>query len=293
MPGSTPPPLTFHDRVKHRYPTLSPAQTAVANYVLNDPEAAVFLTAEEVARAIKVSPSSVVRFALSLGYRGYAELQAELRSRVRATLRPAERLDQPLPNDSDIALRSLQQDADAIARLLSTMRTDQLHHAATLLLQSKAVYIKASRTSQPIGRFLALVLAHIRPQVTLLGTPDDTLTLQLTDLKADDLLVAISLPRYTRSTVSISEFFSSRQVPIIAISDSVRAPIARIATIFFEVPYASPSFFNSNVAALALINALLASATIRSSETTRARLEITEAISEAFGVHTSNTQRGP
>ena len=67
---------------------FSKRQRAVADYICEHPDMAAFMTAELLARAAGVSESTVVRFALELGFSGYPDMrravQQLLRSRIGA-----------------------------------------------------------------------------------------------------------------------------------------------------------------------------------------------------------------
>ena len=63
---------------------LSPAQRRVARFLVQHPERAIFLSAEELGEHSGVSQPSVTRFAVALGFASYTEMREELRAQVQA-----------------------------------------------------------------------------------------------------------------------------------------------------------------------------------------------------------------
>src|SRR5947207_4474200 len=82
----------LHARVSALPADLSEKQRRIAEYVLADPWKIAFSSAAEVGALLGVNAATVVRFAQSLGYRGFAELQDEVRSRLPRFVTAAEKL---------------------------------------------------------------------------------------------------------------------------------------------------------------------------------------------------------
>src|SRR5699024_3287357 len=80
---------------------------------------------------------------------------------------------------------------------------------------------------------------------------------QLYDLKDNDLVVGLSFARYTKATLDIVTHVKKREVPIIAITDSLLSPIMQLATISLIASSKMPSLLDSFVAPLSIINALI------------------------------------
>ena len=65
---------------------LSKSQRLLAEYITEHCDKAVFLTANRLGDAVGVSESTVVRFAVRLGYDGYPELQRAVQELIRNKL---------------------------------------------------------------------------------------------------------------------------------------------------------------------------------------------------------------
>ena len=66
-------------------------QQHVADFILKQPHDLAFLTTDSLSKALKVSKATIVRFAQSLGYQGFSELQNEVLDAVQSTIRAPDR----------------------------------------------------------------------------------------------------------------------------------------------------------------------------------------------------------
>ena len=65
-------------RINECFPKMSKGKKNIATYICDHYEQAVFMTAAELGKIVGMSESTVVRFAMSLGYEGYPEFQKAL-----------------------------------------------------------------------------------------------------------------------------------------------------------------------------------------------------------------------
>lgn len=76
----------FRENIRKHYEHLSRSYRRVADFILSDYRAAAFMTAAELANAVDVDTTTVVRFAQRLGYPGYPELIADIQEQVKVEL---------------------------------------------------------------------------------------------------------------------------------------------------------------------------------------------------------------
>ena len=72
---------------------MSKGQKLLATYITDNYDKAVFLTASKMGKIVGVSESTVVRFATSIGYKGYPEFQSALEELVRNKLNSVQRME--------------------------------------------------------------------------------------------------------------------------------------------------------------------------------------------------------
>ena len=73
--------------IESKMPEFSKGQKLIANYILKDYDKAAYMTASRLGATVGISESTVVRFAMELGFDGYPELQFALQSIIKNRLR--------------------------------------------------------------------------------------------------------------------------------------------------------------------------------------------------------------
>jgi DNA-binding MurR/RpiR family transcriptional regulator len=87
-----------------------------------------------------------------------------------------------------------------------------------------------------------------------------------------DVAIGITIPRYTRLTVEGLKYAKSQGCTTVAITDSSVSPLAEHADIALYTGTQVESFADSFVAPLSLANALLASISVETKDTSTNRL---------------------
>ncbi len=133
------------ERIDHVYPSLRPAEQAVARYVRSHLDEAAGLTVGQLAEVSRVSQPTVIRFARKLGFGGYRELRYVLRhpqEERSVTFDPLEGFDlNPWDNPDDVPGKAMTRAKTLIDELHSAMDGKALHKATTLLAQSRMIDI--------------------------------------------------------------------------------------------------------------------------------------------------------
>ncbi|MDR7468118.1 MAG: MurR/RpiR family transcriptional regulator [Armatimonadota bacterium] len=273
--------LDFFQRVRDRYADLSPSFRKVADYLLANYRDAAFLPASRVAMLVDVSESVVVRFAAALGYSGYPEMLRAMQRIVKSELAPARRLTRdesgaltrPL-DENDSLHRVIAQDIDNLNLTANDPVTrTAFEKAAQLLTETAVVYCLGLRGLGNLAGLLGFLLNLGGKRSHIITHGDATLFEQLYHIEAADVLVAFAFQRYTRRTVEALEFAKKRGARTVTITDSLASPAAQIADVALVAHVKSRSFFNSYVAAVSLINALVTSVVAQKFETAREALE--------------------
>ncbi len=264
------------ERVRQRASSFSDGQKAVADYILREYERAAFLTAARLGQRVGVSESTVVRFAMALGYAGYPEMQQILQDMVRNKLTTVDRLlgsVEGMEENESVLAKVMQQDIDNIRQTLQETVPEAFEEAVRLILGARRIYVTGLRSASSLAVFLTFCLNWVVGNAhALISGVEDWLE-QMGEIEAGDLLIAISFPRYTRKTVEIVDHARSRGARVLAITDSVMSPLARQATLVLPARSSIDSYVDSFTAPLSLINALLTAVAQQQKERTVASLD--------------------
>ncbi|MBP1628528.1 MAG: transcriptional regulator, partial [Holophagaceae bacterium] len=165
----------------------------------------------------------------------------------------------------------LQAPTQAAATLVEVARRDILNIERVVqavdeaLLESVVRHLKESRTrlvigdgvSALMGRHLAYLLINTGLSV-MEGSPADFAS-QVGVLEPQDLLIAISITPYTRETLDAAAYARKRKVPVLAFTDQLNSPLAKLATLSLPIPGENLLFSHSLAAFGALAHAIATS----------------------------------
>jgi len=247
-------------KINDKYKTLSKGQKKLATYIMDNYDKAVFLTATKLGKVVGVSESTVVRFAMNLGYKGYPEFQKSVEDLVRARLNSVEKMEVTYgrKSQSEILENVLSADAEKIKYTLKNIDVNAFELAVDTLIQAKKVYIIGIRSCAPIAGFLAFYLNMILDNVIQINTSSSTeIFEQMMHINQEDVIVGISFPRYSMRTLKALEFANNRNAKVITLTDNIHAPINLYSACNLVAKSDMVSIVDSLVAPLSVINALV------------------------------------
>ncbi|MCI9507290.1 MAG: MurR/RpiR family transcriptional regulator [Oscillospiraceae bacterium] len=242
---------------------FSKGQKRIAGYILSDYDKAAFMTAGKLGALVHVSESTVVRFAAMLGYSGYPAMQKALQEMVRSKLTSIQRIQ--ASNDklfsSDVVTSVLQQDMNKIRVAVEEVDRAVFSAVVDKLMAAKHIYILGVRSSSFLAGYLHFYLHLIFDNVSLVTSNSAGDILESTlRIGPGDLLVGISFPRYSQSTVKGVRFAHDRGADVVAITDSAMSPLYPMASAALLARSEMISFVDSLVAPFSLLNALIVAA---------------------------------
>ena len=248
---------------------FSKGQKLIANYIMNSYDKAAFMTASKLGKTVNVSESTVVRFAVELGYDGYPSMQKALQEMIRNKLTSVQRIE--VANDrfgnQEILSMVLQSDIEKIRTTLEEVDKTAFQGAVDSILAAKTIYILGVRSSAAIATFLSFYFNLMFDNVKHIHTSSNAeMFEQMIRIDKDDVVIGISFPRYSSRTVKAMKFAYDRGATVIALTDSLAAPIARNATHTLIAMSDMVSLVDSLVAPLSVVNALIVACSYRKEE---------------------------
>lgn len=247
-------------RIESAYPGFSKGQRAIAGYIRENCDKAAFMTAAALGKTVGISESTVVRFAAEIGFDGYPQLQKELQEMIRNRLTAVQRMEvanQRLTG-SDVLDKVLHTDIDTIRRTLEAVDRGAFSACVRDIIAAEKIYIMGIRSSSALAAFLNFYFTHIFPDVRNIDTASTSVIFeQLLRIGPGDVFLGITFSRYSRRTLKAATFAGQSGATVIAITDSMSAPIASVADHVLVAKSDMASFVDSLVAPLSLINALI------------------------------------
>lgn len=278
-------------RMEEKYKKMSKGQKRLADYVTENYDKAVFLTAARLGEVVGVSESTVVRFATQLGYKGYPGFQKALEELVRNKLNSIQRMEVTYGriSKSEILETVLQSDIEKIKLTLTGIDQKAFELAIDTILSAKRIYVVGIRSCAPLASFLCFYLNLVCENVTAVNTNSSSeIFEQLIRINEEDVIIGISFPRYSMRTLKALEFASNRKAKVITLTDSVHSPMNLYSSCNLIARSDMASIVDSLVAPLSVINALVVALCMKKQKEVVNTLETLEQIWGEYQVYSKD-----
>ena len=129
--------------IQKNFNALSKGQKLIADFIINNYDKAAFMTAFDLGETVGVSESTVVRFAITLGYEGYKDFRKELHELVKNKLTTVQRISMTdnYSSDSKALKTVMQKDVENIQNTINEIDTLTFKEAVNLILKATQIYI--------------------------------------------------------------------------------------------------------------------------------------------------------
>ena len=246
--------------IENNMSSFSKGQKRIAGYILENYDKAAFMTASKLGKLVGVSESTVVRFASELGYDGYPSMQRALQEMIRSRLTSTQRIQAAgdLLDREDLLGAVLQSDIDKLREIVGEADRAEFDNVVERIMRARHIYILGVRSSSFVAGYLNFYMHLLCENVTLVqSNAAGEIFEQLFRIGPEDVMIAISFPRYSKVTMNTVKFAQDRGASIIAITDNELSPVYQMSDAALLAPCEMISFVDSMVAPLSLINALL------------------------------------
>lgn len=239
---------------------FSKGQKRIAGYILENYDKAAFMTASKLGKLVGVSESTVVRFATVLGYDGYPNMQRALQEMIRSRLTSTQRIQQAgeLLDQEDVLGAVLNTDIENLREMEAHADRNDFNEVVERIRKARNIYILGVRSSSFVAGYLNFYMHLLFENVTLVqSNAAGEILEQLFRIGPEDVLIAISFPRYSKVTINTVKFARDRGATIIAMTDNDLSPIYQMSDAALLAPCEMISFVDSMAAPVSVINALL------------------------------------
>lgn len=267
---------------------MSKGHRKIANYILENYDKAGFMTALKLGETAGVSESTAVRFAYELGFEGYPEFQKELSETARRKLTFIQRMDlaENRTKGQDVLQRVTNLDIESIRSTMENISKEEFSSIVDIITSARKVYIIGSRSAEPLAVFLHYYLNLMLDEVINVKSSGTTEVLQqVLKINKDDVIIGISFPRYSAQTLNALQYASDRNANVIAITDSLSSPIAKVSKYTLLAKSNMNSFVDSLAGPLSLLNALLVSISVIKKDELSKTFSTLEKIWDEYGVY--------
>ena len=246
--------------LQEKEPTFSKGQKRIARYITEDYDKAAFMTANRLGKTVGVSESTVVRFAVDLGFDGYPEMQKAMQEMVLNRLTAVQRIEVASNRigDQDVVSMVLHSDMEKLRQTGEVLSREEFSAAVNAILKAKRVYILGVRSTAPLANFLGYYMNYMFNNVHVVsGFGTVEMFEKIVGITSEDVLIAFSFPRYSSSTTKGAKYCRSTGATVIGITDSRLSPLGVNSDRVLIAKSDMVSLVDSLVAPLSIVNALI------------------------------------
>lgn len=274
--------------LEYKMPTFSKGQKRIAALICESYDKTAFMTASCLGKQAGVSESTVVRFAMELGYEGYPQMQKAMQEMVLNRLTAVQRMGVTTDRigSQDVVSTVLHADAEKLRQTGDTVDRAVFQNAVQAILKAKNIYIIGARSASALASFLGYYLNFMFDSVHIItsSTAGEVME-QLINLSAEDAVIAFSFPRYASSTVQGAAYCRSVGAAVIGITNSIVSALAESCDHVLVAKSDMVSIVDSLVAPFSLVNALIVALASGREAVLRENFEKLETIWQTYHIY--------
>ena len=246
--------------LKSKEASFSKGQRRIAQYILESYDKAAFMTANVLGKTVGISESTVVRFAVELGYDGYPSMQKALQEMVVNRLTATQRIEMTNDRigDKNILSMVLQSDMEKLRQTGETVDKDAFEAAVNAVLGAERVYIIGVRSAAPLASFLGYYLNYMFQNVHVLTSSGASEMFEkIVGVNSRDAVIAFSFPRYSATTLKMAQYCRSTGATVIGVTDTKLSSLGQCSDHVLVAKSDMVSLVDSLVAPFSVVNALI------------------------------------
>ncbi|MHA3027184.1 MurR/RpiR family transcriptional regulator [Chromohalobacter canadensis] len=250
-------------RITTEYGTLSRRLQQTARFLLDHPQEVAFATVAKLAERAGVTPSTLIRFANSFGFKGFSEMQQLFRTRLvdelpnyAERIRAVRSATGETPDSTQLLWEFAEANREVLEALPSRIDPHDLERALDVLEQAEIVHVLGARRSFVVASYFAYALHHIDKRAFLIDGLGGMHGEQMKAVGPRDAMLVVSFSPYAHETQDAAAEAKERGIPMVVITDSSLSPLARLADVSLVVHEAEVKSFRGLTASLCLTQTL-------------------------------------
>jgi DNA-binding MurR/RpiR family transcriptional regulator len=253
--------LPIDERLRNQLKEFKPAELKIARYLLADYPMAGLVSITELSASCDVSTPTVMRTLKRIGFTSFVSFQKELKKELSDTLAdpiakhnrwaagaPPEHI---LNQRSESVLTNLRETMNHISYQTFNQVVDLLAD------ESVSLHLVGGRITHAFSDYLGTHLEVMRGGVYKLPGAVSLWSHHLLDMNADDVLIIFDVRRYETDLLNIARLSADKGIKVVLFTDQWMSPIANTADFSFPAHVDAPSGWDSGVATLFIIEALI------------------------------------
>lgn len=227
----------YRERIRDHYDRLSRSYRRVADYIMSNYYEVSFMTAAQLAYAVGVDTTTVVRFSQRLGYNGYPELLADIRAQVRDEIYTAYDPSELTPNDPAATfLERAEQEKHNLSQMLVHNPPGHVRDVADMLEAAERVLLVAEGYADAVTATIAQQLRHRGIVAEAIDQDRVKRAATLTTLNDRTLVIGVSATKYGDDVARVLQLARDRGCATLGVVGSLASPVNRMSDMVVYAP---------------------------------------------------------
>ncbi len=270
--------------LEYKMPVLSKGQKRIAALICEACDKTAFMTASALGKQAGVSESTVVRFAMELGYEGYPQMQKAMQERVMSRLSSPACIE--IPADGDLIYSVFQADMEKMRKTAGSLDREVFQSAVQDISKAKSIYILGAHRFSMLANLLGDYLGYLFDKVHIITSSTAGEVMEgLLHLTKEDAVIAFSFPRYCSATVQGADYCHKTGAVVVGITNSSLSPLAEHCDHVLTAQSDKISLVDSMTAPLSLVNALVLALSAGREERLSAALDKLETVRQIYQIY--------
>lgn len=282
--------------IREKYDKLSKTQKRIANYIIENPESACFLSVRDLAKKLQTTEVTVFKFIKNIGYTSYNDFKKDLQTQIQNWISPNERIKQAVYNfDPEDSLydNMIKAEIDSLKTTYSSNSQVTMDEAVELLAGADRIYVIGNEISEPTAKFCSYRLSQLGKVAEFLDVNVQRSVVDcLAGINENVLFIIVSFPIYSVKTLALVDYLTQKGMKYIAISDRHSSDIALHATISLVCCNDTAIFYNTITSAISLVNILCSLLAVSLNNTTDERQNEKEKIQNQLDQYVHDHYKG-
>jgi DNA-binding MurR/RpiR family transcriptional regulator len=277
--------------IRDRHSGLNETNKKIADFILQNPEMAIFSPLIEISKTVGVSDATLIRFARELGYKGFKELREDLLDYIRRIIYPTQKSSfiNGINKHPSMDL-IMKKDIEYITKTMSKIDKQDFDNLIKLIFSAKRIFCMGWGISSFIAEYLCFSLQLLSFNAISVIRERRPLVQQLLFIEKDDLLIAFDLLLYSAEILEAVEHVHNKNVGagVVTFTNQPIAQIAQYSDLNFLIDMSGHEFMLISLTApFCIVNAILEQTAAKNIEKTDKALAEFQQVVQSSALHYS------
>lgn len=249
------------EQIKQALPGMAPTNRKIALSILENTQGICFSSIQSLSESIGISEATIVRFAKSLGFSGFASFKKEVQETIKTRLNPYKKIAlgelNTLSKHEQIH-KLFRYEMDNLKKSYHNLDVKALEAIADGIKKANHVFMSGYGPSQPVVKlFEFLFSANLKTNFTALVGSLSDYNPWLYSFGKQDVLIVVTMPPYSREASHVADIAKSKGGKVFLFTDSPRCPVYAFADQTILCANTTLNFTNSFIGTITTLQTIM------------------------------------